>query len=262
MLSMFLIPILRYQGYRKVSLDLGLPESNYFMGEDSLGSLNQIHKRYLSQTGWIESKNSNQSVRLGEYIPWTSYAFTHWIEPKNLSNFSILEFGSGASTIYWASKFGNVYTIESDIDWLIKVSQVCANKQNVEVHSLIGSNAQTEIGKEFDGLRETFAEDLRLFPELEFEFNFIDFNLINNCIAKSRYFFVDGGPRNLYMEILAKSVNDDAVIIVDNSDQYYTKRGREILLECGFKEIEFNSLGPLNHSATSTSVFVKQLESL
>ncbi len=63
------LPFLRYQGYKKTSLNFALPESHYFKGEDSLGSLNQIHKRYLKETGWVESKNANQSIRDGKYIP-------------------------------------------------------------------------------------------------------------------------------------------------------------------------------------------------
>jgi hypothetical protein len=262
MLNLLLLPILRYLGYRKNSLDLGLPESHYFQGEDALGSMNQIHKRYLCQTGWIESKNANQSIRDGHYIPWTSYAFTHWIDKKNLNKYSILEFGSGASTIYWGKKFGNVYAIESDVDWLRKVSQASAPLQNIKVFNLLNDIPQTVVDNTLKDLRETFEQDLRLFPELDFNFNMINFDLIYDYISKAQYFFVDGGPRNLYMQILAVSVNENAVIFVDNSDQYYTLIGRESLIKHGFKEIEFNSLGPLNHSATSTSVFVKSLDSL
>ena len=75
-------------------------------------------------------------------------------------------------------------------------------------------------------------------------------------------FFVDGGPRNLYMHLLAEYVDDNAVIFVDNSDQLYTYEGRNSLTIRGFKEIEFNSLGPLNHSATSTSIFIRDIRSL
>ena len=105
LIRIYTFPILRYLGFKRNPLSLGLPESHYFFGEDALGSLNQLHKRYLTETGWIESKNSNQSVRNGEYIPWTSYAFTHWVEHKNFLNSNILEFGSGASTLFWSSKF-------------------------------------------------------------------------------------------------------------------------------------------------------------
>jgi hypothetical protein len=74
--------------------------------------------------------------------------------------------------------------------------------------------------------------------------------------------FVDGGLRNLYMYLLAEYADDNAVIFVDNSDQLYRYEGRTSLTVRGFKEIEFNSLGPLNHSATSTSVFIRDFRSL
>jgi len=259
---LLLFPILRFLGYKNSTLDLGLPDSHYFRGEDSLGSLNQIHKRYLTQTGWIESKNANQSVRRGNFVPWTSYAFTHWIEKKNLTEYSILEFGSGASTIYWSTKFRNVYSIESDVDWLAQLTKASEPLRNVEVFSLLNDKPQSGVDNSFQELRQTFEQDLRLFPELDFRFNSINLKLILEHVSKSQYFFVDGGPRNLYMQILADTVNESAVIFVDNSDQYYTLIGRESLIKRGFKEIEFNSLGPLNHSAFSTSVFVMSLDSL
>jgi hypothetical protein len=262
-LALFLcLPILRYQGYKRTSINLGLPESHYFKGEDSLGSLNQIHKRYLRETGWVESKNANQSVRGGKYLPWTSYAFTHWVEKKNYETSNILEFGSGASTLYWATKFSKVFSIESDLEWLKKVQTVAAPLANVETYSLFGNHFNSKSNPRISGAREVFSRDLELFPELNFEYEQINFNLIKQLIVKSNVFFVDGGPRNLYMYLLAEYVDDNAVIFVDNSDQLYTYEGRTSLAIRGFKEIEFNSLGPLNHSATSTSVFIIDFRSL
>lgn len=256
------LPILRYQGYQRLSLNLGLPESHYFQGEDSLGSLNQIHKRYLKETGWVESKNANQSVRGGKYLPWTSYAFTHWIEKKNYETSSILEFGSGASTLYWATKFSKVFSVESDLEWLKKVQSVTAPFPNVEIYSLFGNHLNSQSNQSISDTRNIFFHDLELFPELNFNYEQINFNLIQQLIEKSNVFFVDGGPRNLYMYLLAEYVDDNAVIFVDNSDQLYTYEGRTSLTIRGFKEIEFNSLGPLNHSATSTSVFIRDFRSL
>ncbi len=61
----------------------------------------------------------------------------------------------------------------------------------------------------------------------------------------------------MYMQILADFAPENAVISVENSDHYYKTFGRISLIKKGFKEIEFCSLGPLNHSATSTSDFSK-----
>lgn len=256
------LPLLRYQGYKRSSLNLGLPESHYFQGEDSLGSLNQIHKRYLKDTGWVESKNANQSVRGGKYLPWTSYAFTHWIEKKNYERSKILEFGSGASTLYWATKFSKVFSVESDLDWLKRVQSVTATFPNVEIYSLFGNLFKQQSNLSISEARNVFSRDLELFHELNFDYEQINFDLIQQLIYKSNVFFVDGGPRNLYMYLLAEYVDDNAVIFVDNSDQFYTCEGRNFLTIRGFKEIEFNSLGPLNHSATSTSVFIRDFRSL
>ena len=103
---------------------------------------------------------------------------------------------------------------------------------------------------------------MHLFPELNFEIEAINFDLIRNCISRANFFFVDGGPRNLFMQLLADFATDDSVIFVDNSDQYYTTFGRASLIAKGYKEIDFRSLGPLTHFATSTSLFFKRLDSI
>lgn len=256
------LPLLRYCGYKKQTLKLGLPESHYFRGEDSLGSLNQIHKRYLKQTGWVESKNSNQSVRFGKFIPWTSYSFTHWIEKKNFKTSNILEFGSGASTMYWATKFARVLSIESDLNWFEKMQSATIQIANVTVCNLWTDDSSSHQGEIYSKAKSVFEMDLKLFPELNLAFKNINFDLVYKCVQESSVFFVDGGPRNLYMYLLSEWVDDSAVIFVDNSDQLYTSEGRNLLTLREFKEIEFNSLGPLNHSATSTSIFIKNLNSL
>ena len=263
-ISFMYFPLIKYLGYSRTESDLGLPTSHYFLGEDSLGSLNQIHKRYLNQTGWIESKNANQSIRNGRYIPWTSYAFTHWIEQRELTDLSMLEFGSGASTVFWAEKFSNVVAIETHSKWIIEVRRVCSKLKNVVVHNLLFDQLETSNdGLKFDDHTfDYFTKDLKFFTELNFSFLEINFELIVKEIAIAHYIFVDGGPRNLYMKLIANFASNEAVVIVDNSDQAYTNPGRISLKESGFREIEFRSLGPLNHSATSTSVFIKNFGSL
>ena len=90
----------------------------------------------------------------------------------------------------------------------------------------------------------------------------MNFNSIQQLIGKVNFFFVGEGPRNLHMYLLAEYTDDNAVIFAENSDQLYIYEGRNSLTVHGFMEIEFNSLGRLNHSATSTSVFIRDFRSL
>lgn len=255
-------PILRYLGYERVQSKMEIPESHYFVAEDSLGSLNQIHKHYLKDTGWIESKNFNQSIRNGKYIPWTSYAFIHWVEERNFNSKRMLEFGSGASTFYWATRFEDVLSIESDYGWYERVKLASVNLKNVDIEFLLSNKQKALNLPTIKELESVFIEDLSYFPELNFALSDIDVNMIIDEIKKSNCFFVDGGPRNSYMYLISLFAKNDSLIFVDNSDQYYTEPGRRKLEDAGYKEIEFNSLGPLNHSATSTSIYIRNLDIL
>jgi hypothetical protein len=141
---------------------------------------------------------------------------------------------------------------------------VCSSLRNVTIFDLLVGSQQSPIDRSptENQIFVDFTNDLNFFPELDFNFNQINFDLIRKEILKANYFFVDGGPRNLYMNLIAKFAPADSIVIVDNSDQPYTMLGRNNLRDNGFKEIEFRSLGPLNHSATSTSVFMKNFNQL
>ncbi len=104
--------------------------------------------------------------------------------------------------------------------------------------------------------------DKFLFPEVIGEFELIDFDHIANLAASADWIFVDGGPRNFYTNFVLRYVKEESIFVLDNTDETYTKCSRDALKQAGYAEISFHSLGPLNPSSWSTSVFVKSFDSL
>ncbi len=253
-------PALKSLGYRRSDKKIGLPESNYFKYEDSLGSIRQIHRHYLRSSGWLESKSLNQSVENGEYIPWTSYAFTSWVKQKNLAGKNLLEFGTGASTIFWQRKFGHVIGIETDGAWRDQVASLVEDKDNVSILPLCRLDTfSADQSSNFSSFQETFNFDRRTFPELKCDFDHINFDFLVESVRAADWIFIDGGARNFYTAISVDFAKPGTVIVLDNSDSDYTFPARKTLKEQGFAEIPFHSLGPLNPFSWTTSVFVKDL---
>lgn len=259
----FFIPLLRSLGYRAKSLNLGLPESMYFKGQDSLRSVRRIHQEYLSHTGWLESKNANQAIRNGKYLPWTSYAFTHWFETKDVSDQTLLEFGSGASTLFWADHFRKVDSVESDKLWLERVQILVSNIPNITLHPLKGGNNSKDIiADSQSAFHEVYEKDRSLFPEISNEFWEIDFDALKKIVGNADWIFIDGGPRNFYCEFSLSYARKDTIFVLDNADEDYTLIARNSLIKYGYIEVPFHSLGPLNPFSWTTSVFVSSLEQL
>ncbi len=253
-------PLLRTLGYKPESLNLGLPESIYFKNQDGLRTIRRLHQEYLRTTGWIESKNANQAIRDGEYLPWTSYAFTHWFDSRDVSKQLMLEFGSGASTLYWAASFKNVISVESDLEWFTRVKNAVANKKNITLHSILGSSNQTKYdNQEWESLKDSYDKDRILFPEVVYSFDDLDLSNLASVIPDADWIFIDGGPRNFYTEFALIFAKPGVIFVLDNSDEEYTLPARASLIEANFVEIPFHSLGPLNPFSWTTSIFITSL---
>ena len=53
----------------------------------------------------------------GNYLPWFTYPAIEYLNQLDLSDFRVLEFGSGCSTLYWARRTKEVVSIEDSKSW-------------------------------------------------------------------------------------------------------------------------------------------------
>ena len=94
-----------------------MPESHYSMGRHGLGDLVSVHRGFLRSSGWLESVNVNKSFFQGEHKPWITFPARHFLETMSISESNVLEFGGGASTIYFSNRTRHGRTLEFDLDW-------------------------------------------------------------------------------------------------------------------------------------------------
>ena len=72
----------------------------------------------LLDDGWFNSFSCKQAVdKYNNPIPWCTYSFIKFIDKRLKKNFRVFEFGSGNSTLWYASRVGEIISLENDKNW-------------------------------------------------------------------------------------------------------------------------------------------------
>ena len=259
----FYKPLLSKLGYHSLTqIKQGLPRSIYYQNLSNLKILKEIHFNFLKSTGWLESKNNNLSMRGGKFIPWITYPALNVIEKWNLRDIKILEFGAGASTLYFSELCKDLISYEFDSDYFSSVYGAVdpavrlINVFDLEIHNEKRLNLDSEWIKLLSIDFESIPEGPLLKAQIDFES--LSFH-INSSLRDCKLVFIDGGPRNFLTAVCADLLGPGGVIVLDNTDMPYLAPAREFLRNRGFTEIEFRGLGPLNPYESTTSIFCRTI---
>ena len=180
----------------------------------------------LREDGWFESFNTKKSIDKEENpIPWCSYSFIKFIEPRLKKDFKIFEYGSGNSTLWYAEKVAYVKCVEHDQGWFNENNQLYP----VNVNSVIRPFKNDE----------TYA------------------NEINADDTKYHIVIIDGVDRNNCVIQCLGKLTDEGIIIYDNTQVPDYKPSIEFLLQSGFKRIDFNGLLPIVSHNNTTTIFYR-----
>jgi len=144
---------------------------------------------------WILQEEARQKVlNMGEKkgqkpYPLLTHNFVKYFIKKDLKDKTLLELGSGLSTIFWADYFKEVYSYESDPNWIQKLKNEYGIPKNVEINEV---NPNT------------------IFKDSKF----LDY--VKNC----DYIIIDNDPRYIPREFYVKHAiihkKEDSQIILDN----------------------------------------------
>lgn len=155
-------------------------------------------------------------------IPILTYSFIDWIKKQDTKDKTLVEFGSGNSTIFFSKLFKKVITHEHDEDYIrVLIDQKINNLQVFDLN-----------------------------------FNFFLTPIFMDNIKNTDYVLIDTHPRIVSREFIAKHlVNDlgyNKIIILDNSNlnpgaYFFLRRNYQFFADFGW-------LNPLQEE-TLTSVF-------
>tara|TARA_R100000664_G_C2746459_1_gene134130 strand:- start:103 stop:567 length:465 start_codon:yes stop_codon:yes gene_type:complete len=149
-------------------------------------------------------------------IPLLTLSFIEWLEKQDTKTKTLLEIGSGKSTLYFSQKFAQVKSFEDDVNWLP------ANIHNVKLY---------QLNLSFYLQHPNIADDVQ-------------------------YVLIDNNPQNIsrltIAKILTEKLNYKGTLILDNSNwnheaYFYLRKFYSFYKDFGW----FNYAG----EETITSVF-------
>jgi precorrin-6B methylase 2 len=179
---------------------------------------------FLKETGWLKSVEKRMPVnKNGLALPWFTISFNYFLQERLKNEMSIFEYGSGNSTIYLSTKVAKICSLEHDKSWYEKMKYLLS--KNVNYY-----HKQVDDG-------------------------YADF--INSSKEKYDVIVIDGRERVACAKNTIANLNDDGVIIWDNSLREKYKEGLEFLSNNGFKRIDFRGLNPGGTVLTATSIFYR-----
>lgn len=185
---------------------------------DFLGSLFSS----LELRGYFESIEADEPIRKGKPIPLLTYSFIDYLENHNFSDFHLIEFGSGNSTLYFEKMFKSVTSFETNVDWYKKIKKLIKTTTtytHIETEKL--ENGDFSVSMDVSG------ENIAI----------IDAGCNRYKIAK---------------HLLEKC--KPAFIVLDNSEWY--KNTSELISSFNYFEIPFWGYKNTEHWESCTSLFI------
>lgn len=185
----------------------------------------------LNRWGWANSLGRPPTIN-HEPVPWITYPAMVWLWGLLSGDERVLELGAGNSTLWFAARATQVISLEHSPDWYAHFAE--SLPPNVELLFVDGSSTAG------------YQEDLRLATK-----RFGPFDII----------LIDGGPDRVAATIeSSSSLQDDGMIILDNSDFSKYQPAVTFLNEVGFHRLDFFGPAPGSRYLLCTSVFSKSFE--
>ncbi len=177
---------------------------------------------YLLDVGWFEAFRQGRPVRgNGEPIPWTTYSFLEFIEPRLRRDLRVFEYGCGYSTLFWAARVATVKAVEHDAAWAARIGKMLPPSAHV-VSVPQGSPAYPTA------VREGAPWDIVI---------------------------VDGVDRNACLEQAVVALSPGGVVVLDDSER--PEYATDVLRERGFRRIDFWGISPGYWYRKCTTIFYR-----
>ena len=179
----------------------------------------------IKTAGWLRSFETKQSVdKAGNPIPWVTYPFISFISPRLNKNMRVFEYGCGNSTLWYASKVGEVISVEHDQGWANKVTPTLPSHCKLVYKAL-----------EYGGAYSKEVSEHGLFDMV----------------------ILDGRDRVNCALNAVNYLKPQGVIVIDNTDRPEYEPALAHLATLGFKRLDFEGMAPIIAHFSITTVFYR-----
>jgi hypothetical protein len=187
-----------------------------------------------------------RSVAAGEYrdetnnyIPWFTYSAIEALKNWDLSDKRVFEYGSGYSTLFWASRAKEVISVEHNPQWHQKIARLVPANAKVMLAPI------DEAKNGYHPSAETSAE-LARYTET-----------ITDVGGRFQILVIDGYARSRVRYKCARAalphLDDNGLVILDNSD--WLPATAMFLRQSGLIEVDLSGPVPGNKNHQTTSFF-------
>ena len=189
------------------------------------GIVQLVLKSQLTENGWFKSYTTKKSINAqGDPIPWCTYSFIQFIEPRLKSNFQLFEYGCGNSTLWYSKRVESIIAVEHHQGWAETIAAIAP--VNVQI----------------------------LFKEIE------NGSYAASPVATGKMFdivIVDGQDRVNALLNAEKVLSNNGIIILDNAERPEYIYGTDYLIQSGFKRLDFWGNAPIVAYNSLTSIFYR-----
>lgn len=188
-------------------------------------------KSFLVETGYINSKlNKKLENKNGEPVPWMNYSVVAFLEERLNITMKIMEYGSGASTLFFASKCNSVASIEHDENWFESVNK------------LLLVNKISNVRLIFSPLREKYNYVKELVEENE----------------KFEIVLIDGENRVETALNSYEVLTSNGVLILDDSSREDYKEVFNFYRKNNFSALNLQGMKPGGFKKDQTTIFYRR----
>ncbi len=189
-------------------------------------SLIYSKRSYLNKSGYIKSIKLNKPVKQdGSPIPWMNYNIISFLEQRLTGDLCLFEYGSGNSTLFFASHVKSVTSVECDRLWYEYISKTIPDNVTLILCNPYNSEDYSQIIKR---------------QNRKFDIIVVDAEDRVNCLISAQQYLSEKG-----------------IIILDDSQNEEYNSTADQLRKQGFKRLDFEGLKPGRISCYRTTILYK-----
>jgi len=222
------------------------------------GQFNLFVRDLLYFNQWRKYRVSAKGT-IDHQVPWLVFSAIAFLEKWVQKNMQVFEYGSGGSTLYFASKAAQVASIEHDANWFGHAQKVIqqAGYNNINYQLIEPAPSPAKEGcdctdpvnyvscfREYKGYEfSTYATSIEKYPNEMFDLVVVDGRVRHSCIAHA-----------------LKKIKPNGALLLDNADRaYYLKPFPELFESDKWQLINFVGHFPYGPASVlnTTKLFIK-----
>lgn len=185
-----------------------------------------LPQSYLRTTGFIKSHEMLEPVDAqGKPIPWMNYAMVEFLEKRLQPHFTIFEYGSGYSTLYFKDRVKHIVSLEYDKKWYHHLQKRLKGSTNVSLrYEPVGEayiNAAPQSGSNYD------------------------------------FIMVDGRERSACVKAGLQALTPEGVLLLDDSDRAEYQGGFAEAEKAGFRALTLSGIKPFSFTREESTLFYR-----